>query len=257
MLELKDIHTYYGESHVLFGVSLTVKPGEAVALLGRNGVGKSTTIKSIMGLTPPKSGRISYLGQEIHQTPTRTRVDQGICYVPDNRRIFADLTVLENLEVADRGKRKSSRLRQGAGSDSLAGLQASKQGQVQAQHWTLEKVYELFPKLKMIGGRRGGYLSGGEQQMLAIARALLGNPELLILDEPTEGLAPLIVAELEEEILKLKSTGISILIAEQNLKSALRIADRCYVLEKGQVRFEGSVEELQTNEEIREKYLLV
>jgi branched-chain amino acid transport system ATP-binding protein len=157
--------------------------------------------------------------------------------------------VRENLEVADRGKRKSSRLRQGTGLAS--------QSELQAQHWTLDKVYELFPKLKTIGSRRGGYLSGGEQQMLAIARALLGNPELLILDEPTEGLAPLIVAELEEEILKLKSTGISILIAEQNLKSALRIADRCYVLEKGQVRFEGSVEELQTNEEIREKYLLV
>ena len=243
MLELKDIHTYYGESHVLFGVTLSVKPGEAVALLGRNGVGKSTTIKSIMGLTPPKSGRISYLGREIHQTPTRARVDQGICYVPDNRRIFADLTVRENLEVADRGKWKLSRQKQGKLSD--------------AQQWTLDKVYELFPKLKTIGSRRGGYLSGGEQQMLAIARALLGNPELLILDEPTEGLAPLIVAELEEEILKLKSTGISILIAEQNLRSALRIADRCYVLEKGQIRFEGSVEDLQANEEIREKYLLV
>jgi branched-chain amino acid transport system ATP-binding protein len=241
MLELKDIHTYYGESHVLFGVSLQVKPGEAVALLGRNGVGKSTTIKSVMGLTPPKSGQILYDAQEIHHLPTRKRVDLGICYVPDNRRIFADLTVRENLEVADRGPvRKSRATQEGA-----------------RNVWTLDKIYELFPKLKTMEGRRGGYLSGGEQQMLAIARALLGNPELLILDEPTEGLAPLIVAELEEEILKLKATGISILIAEQNLKSALRIADRCYVLEKGQVRFSGTVQELRDNDEVREKYLLV
>lgn len=241
MLELKDIHTYYGESHVLHGVSLQVKPGEAVALLGRNGVGKSTTIKTIMGLAPPKSGQIVYKGQEIHRMPTRKRVDLGICYVPDSRRIFADLTVLENLEVADRGLRKTSRAAQ---SNTLA-------------TWTIGKVYELFPKLKTMEARRGGYLSGGEQQMLAIARALLGNPELLILDEPTEGLAPLIVAELEEEILKLKATGISILIAEQNLKAALRIADRCYVLEKGQVRFSGTVQELRDNDEVREKYLLV
>ena len=241
MLELKDIHTYYGESHVLFGVSLQVKPGEAVALLGRNGVGKSTTIKSIMGLTPPKSGQIVYNGKEIHRIPTRKRVDLGICYVPDNRRIFADLTVRENLEVADGGIRRTSRVPQ-QGARNI---------------WTLDKIYELFPKLKTMEGRRGGYLSGGEQQMLAIARALLGNPELLILDEPTEGLAPLIVAELEEEILKLKATGISILIAEQNLKSALRIADRCYVLEKGQVRFSGTVQELRNNDEVREKYLLV
>lgn len=241
MLELKDIHTYYGESHVLFGISLQVKPGEAVALLGRNGVGKSTIIKSIMGLTPPKSGQIVYKGREIHRTPTRKRVDLGMCYVPDNRRIFADLTVRENLEVADRGLRKTSQL-------SQPGLKSI---------WTLDKVYELFPKLQTIEGRRGGFLSGGEQQMLAIARALLGNPELLILDEPTEGLAPLIVAELEEEILKLKATGMSILIAEQNLKAALRIADRCYVLEKGQVRFSGTVQELRDNGEVRDKYLLV
>lgn len=241
MLELKDIHTYYGESHVLFGVSLQVRPGEAVALLGRNGVGKSTTIKSIMGLTPPKIGQIVYNGKEIHRIPTRKRVNLGICYVPDNRRIFADLTVRENLEVADGGMRRTSRVPQ-QGTRNI---------------WTLDKIYELFPKLKTMEGRRGGYLSGGEQQMLAIARALLGNPELLILDEPTEGLAPLIVAELEEEILKLKATGISILIAEQNLKSALRIADRCYVLEKGQVRFSGTVQELRDNDEVREKYLLV
>jgi branched-chain amino acid transport system ATP-binding protein len=241
MLELKDIHTYYGESHVLFGVSLNVKQGEAVALLGRNGVGKSTTIKSIMGLTPPKSGQMLYNGKEMTQTPTRKRVDLGICYVPDNRRIFADLTVRENLEVAHRGKR---------GIRPKANPNAS-------TDWSIDKVYELFPKLKTMEGRRGGYLSGGEQQMLAIARALLGNPELLILDEPTEGLAPLIVTELEEEILELKATGISILIAEQNLKSALRIADRCYVLEKGQVRFSGTVQELRDNDEVREKYLLV
>ena len=242
MLELRNIHTYYGSSHVLFDISLSVNPGEAVAILGRNGVGKSTTIKSIVNLTPPKSGQILFKGEEIQDKPIRKRVDLGICYVPDNRRIFADLTVRENLEIALRGKRITK--------------QYNSQDN-EKTHWTLDKVYELFPKLQTIEGRRGGYLSGGEQQMLAIARALLGDPELLILDEPTEGLAPLIVTELEDEILKLKATGMSILIAEQNLKTALRIADRCYVLEKGQVKYTGSVNEFRDNPEILAKYLSV
>lgn len=242
MLELRNIHTYYGSSHVLFDISLSVNPGEAVAILGRNGVGKSTTIKSIVNLTPPKSGQILFKGEEIQDKPIRKRVDLGICYVPDNRRIFADLTVRENLEIALRGKRNTKQYN-------------SQDNKI--NHWTLDKVYELFPKLQTIEGRRGGYLSGGEQQMLAIARALLGDPELLILDEPTEGLAPLIVTELEDEILKLKATGMSILIAEQNLKTALRIADRCYVLEKGQVKYTGSVNEFRDNPEVLEKYLSV
>ena len=232
MLEVREIHTYYGLSHVLFGVSIKVNKGEAVCLLGRNGVGKTTTLKSIIGLTPPKSGQILFDGEEISKLPTRRMVGRGIRFVPDDRRIFADLTVRENLEVAAAG--------------------VPKQGT-----WTLEKVYELFPVLLKYGDRRGGYLSGGEQQMLSIARALLGDPQLLILDEPKEGLAPLIVRELEEQILKLKRAGISILLAEQNLKSALSIADRCYILEKGQVRYEGTVEDLQNNEDVRAKYLMV
>lgn len=230
MLDVRDIHTYYGLSHILFGLSLQVSKGEVVCLLGRNGVGKTTTLKSIIGLTPPKNGQIYFKGQEITRTATNRMVKLGISFVPDNRRIFADLSVRENLEIA-------------------AGIKAGT--------WDLDKVHALFPVLKRVENRRGGYLSGGEQQMLSIARALLGNPELLILDEPTEGLAPLIVRELEEQILELCSTGISILLAEQNLKSALKLASRCYVLERGQVRFEGTVEELAENEDVRSKYLLV
>ncbi len=232
MLEVKDIHTYYGLSHVLFDVSLRIKQGEAVCLLGRNGVGKSTTIKSIVGLTPPRSGKVWFKGRDITGIPTRRMVSLGIRYVPDTRRIFPDLSVKENMEVAASGLKHPG-------------------------EWTIDKVFELFPVLKKYAGRRGGYLSGGEQQMLAIGRALLGNPELLILDEPTEGLAPLVVYELEEQILKLKQMGMSILLAEQNLKSALKLSDRVYVLEKGQVRYEGTVEDFKQNEEVRSKYLLV
>ncbi|MDR3601674.1 MAG: ABC transporter ATP-binding protein [Desulfosporosinus sp.] len=230
MLEIRDIHTYYGLSHILFGLSLKVNQGEVVSLLGRNGVGKTTTLKSIIGLTPPKAGQIYFKGQDITKTPTKRMVKLGISFVPDNRRIFPDLSVRENLEIADG-------INPGA--------------------WDLPRVHRLFPVLKKIATRKGGNLSGGEQQMLSIARALLGNPELLILDEPTEGLAPLIVRELEEQILELCSTGISILLAEQNLKSALKLANRCYVLERGQVRFEGTVEELADHDEVRSKYLLV
>ncbi len=230
MLDVRDIHTYYGLSHILFGLSLRVSKGEVVCLLGRNGVGKTTTLRSIIGLTPPKSGQIYFKGQEITKTATNRMVKLGISYVPDNRRIFADLSVRENLEIA-------------------AGIKSGP--------WDLDKVHGLFPVLKRVENRRGGNLSGGEQQMLSIARALLGNPELLILDEPTEGLAPLIVRELEEQILELCSTGISILLAEQNLKSALKLATRCYVLERGQVKFEGTVEELAESDDVRSKYLLV
>jgi branched-chain amino acid transport system ATP-binding protein len=230
MLEINDIHTYYGMSHILFGLSLKVTQGEVVSLLGRNGVGKTTTLKSVMGIAPPKTGQITFRGQNITKTPTNRMVKLGISYVPDSRRIFPDLSVRENLEIA-------SGIRPGP--------------------WTIDKVHSLFPVLKNYENRRGGNLSGGEQQMLSIGRALLGNPELLILDEPTEGLAPLIVRELEEQILELCKTGISILLAEQNLKSALKLANRCYVLERGQVRFTGTVEELAENEEVRTKYLLV
>lgn len=232
MLEVDHIHTYYGMSHVLFGVSLEVKNGEVVCLLGRNGAGKTTTLRSIMGLTPPRSGSITYKGISITGRPPYQLARMGIGYVPDTRRIFPDLTVAENLEI---GQRKMGN----------------------GKGWTKERVYELFPALRKIESRKGGYLSGGEQQMLAIARALMGNPELLLLDEPTEGLAPLVVRELEEQISQLRLEGISILLAEQNVKSALRLANRGYIIDGGQIRYHGTVVDLRENEEVRRKYLLV
>jgi len=230
MLEVEGIHTYYGLSHILFGVSLEVRQGEVVCLLGRNGAGKTTTMKSIMGLVPPKEGRIVFKGEEVTGKAPYLLARMGMGYVPDDRRIFADLTVGENLEIA------------------------SREG---GNGWTKEKVYEIFPALQAIEGRKGGCLSGGEQKMLAIARALMTNPDLLLLDEPTEGLAPVLVRSLEEQIMKLKGEGITVLLAEQNVRSALRISDRGYIIDNGQIRYEGSIEELRENEEIRRKYLLV
>jgi len=256
MLQVKEIHTYYGLSHVLFGVSLEVRQGEVVCLLGRNGAGKTTTIRSIIGLTPPRRGQILFKGKEIAGRPTWRVARMGISWVPDNRRIFPDLTVAENLEIAER--RSGAGAGSGAGNGAEAGAGAGAgTGTGPGQGWNLAKIFALFPALEKIQGRRGGYLSGGEQQMLSIARALLGNPALLLLDEPTEGLAPLIVQELEEQILRLKAEGISILLAEQNLKSALKLADRCYVMDRGQIRYQGTVAELEENEEVRARYLLV
>jgi branched-chain amino acid transport system ATP-binding protein len=233
MLEVEGIHTFYGLSHILFGVSLRVEPGEIVCLLGRNGAGKTTTMKSIMGLTPPKQGSIRFKGEEITGKEPYLLARKGIGYVPDDRRIFADLTVGENLEIAAR---------------------SSETGFAQ---WDKERVYELFPALKGIESRKGGCLSGGEQKMLAIARALMGNPELLLLDEPTEGLAPMLVQALEEQIERLRETGLTVLLAEQNVRSALRLGDRGYIIDNGQIRYQGSIEELKENEEVRKKYLLV
>lgn len=232
MLEVERIHTFYGLSHILFGVSLEVEPGEIVCLLGRNGAGKTTTLKSIMGLTPPKQGSIRFKGEEITGQEPYLLARKGIGYVPDDRRIFADLTVGENLEIA-------ARKAEGA------------------EGWDEEKVYEIFPALEDIESRKGGCLSGGEQKMLAIARALMGNPELLLLDEPTEGLAPMLVLSLEEQIKKLRETGLTVLLAEQNVRSALRLGDRGYIIDNGQIRYQGSIEELKENEEVRKKYLLV
>ncbi len=229
MLNVKDIHTFYGLSHILFDVSLTVNKGEVVGLLGRNGAGKSTTMRSIMGLTPPRKGSIVFNDTDITGEKPYLLFRKGIGYVPDDRRVFADLTVDDNLDIVHH----------------------------RADEWNKERVYALFPALGEIRARRAGNLSGGEQQMLTIARALMGSPELLLLDEPTEGLAPLIVRDLEEQILKLKDAGISILLSEQNIKSALKMITRAYVIDNGRIRFEGTVDELEANEEVKKKYLMV
>jgi branched-chain amino acid transport system ATP-binding protein len=232
MLEVDGIHTYYGLSHILFGVSLSVETGKVVCLLGRNGAGKSTTLKSIIGLTPPKQGSIRFKEEEIAGKQPYMLVRKGIGYVPDERRIFADLTVEDNLEIAEK------KVEGGEG-------------------WDKARVFELFPVLKNIASRSGGCLSGGEQKMLAIARALMGNPDLLLLDEPTEGLAPLMVRVLEERIGKLKEVGLTVLLAEQNVKTTLRLSDRGYIIDDGKIRYHGSVDELKENEEVRKKYLLI
>jgi branched-chain amino acid transport system ATP-binding protein len=232
MLKVIGIHTFYGLSHILFDVSLTVNAGEVVCLLGRNGAGKTTTLKSIMGLTPPKHGTITFKGEEITGKEPFLLARKGMSFVPDDRRIFADLTVAENLEIA---------ARKGTGSD----------------RWTKERVYDLFPAFSSIEGRKGGCLSGGEQKMLAIARGLMGNPEILFLDEPTEGLAPVMVQTLEGQIMKLRQSGLTVLLAEQNVRSTLKLSDRGYIIDNGAIRYHGSIEELKENEEIRKKYLLV
>jgi len=228
-LVLEDVHTSYGLSQVLFGVSLEVAPGECVCLLGRNGVGKTTTMRSVMGLTPASRGRIEWQGRSLRGLAPHQIANAGIGFVPEDRRIFAELTVWENLDVAAR-----------RGTDG---------------GWTVERVYDLFPKLRELAGRQGGFLSGGEQQMLTIARTLMGNPELLLLDEPSEGLAPLVVEALGERIAALKRDGLTILLAEQSVEFCLALADRVYVLEKGTVRYHGTVDEFRGDRSIQEKYL--
>jgi branched-chain amino acid transport system ATP-binding protein len=229
MLSVTNIQTYYGLSHILFDVSLTVSKGEVVGLLGRNGAGKSTTMKSIMGFTPPKQGSILFKGRDITGKKPYLLVREGIAFVPDDRRVFADLTVDDNLEIPFSRNHE----------------------------WTKKRVYDLFPALAEIKSRQAGNLSGGEQQMLAIGRALMNSPELLLLDEPTEGLAPLIVRDLEEQILKLKEVGISILLSEQNVKSAMKLTSRVYVIDNGHIRFGGAVADFEANEEIKKRYLMV
>jgi len=229
MLSVNGIHTYYGLSHILFDVSLKVSQGEIVGLLGRNGAGKSTTMRSIMALTPPRQGTITFKGKPITREKAYGLVRQGIAYVPDDRRVFADLCVDDNLEIAFK----------------------------RTEAWNKARVYDLFPALAEIKSRRAGNLSGGEQQMLTIGRALMSSPELLLLDEPTEGLAPLIVRDLEQQILKLKEAGISILLSEQNVKSAMKLISRVYVIDNGRIRFEGPLANFEANEEIKKKYLMV
>jgi branched-chain amino acid transport system ATP-binding protein len=230
ILAVDGVFTAYGLSQVLFGVSLEVAAGECVCLLGRNGVGKTTTIRSVMGLTPPREGRVVWKGQDIAGRQPYQIAALGIGFVPEDRRIFADLTVWENLDVAAR---------------SRGGTTA----------WTIERVFDLFPQLRELVDRQGGFLSGGEQQMLTIARTLMGNPELLLLDEPSEGLAPLVVDHLKEQIARLKQDGLTILLAEQNVDFCLDLADRVYVLEKGRIRYEGTAASFREDESIRAQYL--
>jgi branched-chain amino acid transport system ATP-binding protein len=232
ILQVENVYTSYGLSQILFGISLHVNEGECVSLLGRNGVGKTTTLRSIMGLTPPRQGNVLYKGQTITGKPAFRIAKLGIGFVPEDRRIFPDLSVRENLEVA----RKPS-------------------ASPHATEWTVERVYDLFPVLTKLNDRKGGYLSGGEQQMLTIGRTLMGNPDLLLLDEPSEGLAPLVVRDLGVQVQRLKNEGMTILLCEQNAKFATALSDRAYVLEKGQVRFAGTIKDLQDNEEVRRQFL--
>jgi branched-chain amino acid transport system ATP-binding protein len=232
ILGVDGIYTSYGLSQILFGVSLHVDAGECVSLLGRNGVGKSTTLRSIMGLTAPARGTVTYNGRDITGRAAYQVAQLGVGFVPEDRRIFPDLSVRENLEVA--------RKRSASG---------------RAREWTVERVYDLFHVLAKLDDRKGGYLSGGEQQMLTIGRTLMGNPDLLLLDEPSEGLAPLVVRDLGAQIRRLKEEGITILLCEQNARFAIALSDRAYILEKGQVRFAGTIADLQANNEIRRQYL--
>ena len=232
-LEVEKINTFYGLSHILFDVTLNVKRGEVVVLLGRNGAGKTTTMISIMGMNPPKSGVIRYQGKDITGLAPYKAARLGIGFVPEDRRIFPDLTVYANLDVG----RKTS---------------ISK-----ATKWTPERIYQLFPVIEKLAQQRGGTLSGGEQQMLTIARTLVGNPDFLLLDEPSEGLAPLIVKSLGNFINVIKQEGITVLLSEQNSKFALKHADRAYIMDNGAIKYQGSISELEQNEEIKKRYLAV
>jgi branched-chain amino acid transport system ATP-binding protein len=233
LLEVRGLTAFYARAQVLFGVSLELRPGEVVALLGRNGAGKTTTLKAIMGLVDRQAGRLAFAGQPIGGCPSYRIARLGLGYVPEERRIFTDLTVDENLEVGRRPPR--------------------------AGHapWTPERLFAVFPNLAEMRGRRGSEMSGGEQQMLTIARTLMGNPSAVLLDEPSEGLAPVIVELMAEAVAAMKRDGIAVLLAEQNLTFAAAVSDRAYVLEQGQIRYEGTVEELSQDEAVRDAYLTV
>ena len=227
ILAVAGVHTYYGDSHVLHGVSLAVAPGEVVAILGRNGMGKTTLIRSVVGFTPPRRGHVRLRGEDVTAWAPFRRIEHGMALVPQGRRVFPSLSVRENLEVA----------RAGTGG------------------WHLERVYGLFPRLRERAGNRANKLSGGEQQMLAIGRALMSNPTVLLMDEPTEGLAPLLVREVGRVIGELKREGLSILLVEQNLPLALSVADRTHILSRGQIVHSARPQELLANEEVKSRYL--
>jgi len=227
MLDVTGVHTYYGDSHVLHGVSLDVAPGEVVAILGRNGMGKTTLIRSVVGFSPPRQGRVRFKGDDVTAWAPFRRVERGMALVPQGRRVFASLSVRENLDVA----------RAGTG------------------RWDMAQVYALFPRLAERAQNRANKLSGGEQQMLAIGRALMSNPELLLMDEPTEGLAPLLVREVGRVIAELKRAGLSILLVEQNLPMAASVADRVHVLNRGQIVYSGRPAALLADEDVKSRYL--
>ncbi|MDH5410406.1 MAG: ABC transporter ATP-binding protein [Alphaproteobacteria bacterium] len=233
MLEAVGLNAFYGYAHILFDLSINVGRGEVVVLLGRNGAGKSTTMKSIVGLAPPASGTITFQGMPIAGQPPHGIARAGLGYVPEERRIFTDLTVAENLEV---------------------GRQPPREG---APAWTEEALFAMFPNLAEMQGRPAGQMSGGEQQMLTIARTLMGNPSLILLDEPSEGLAPVIVNQMAATIHALKERGLSVLLSEQNLRFARMVSDRAYIIEKGRIRWKGTMADLDGDEEARRKYLSV
>lgn len=233
ILVMKDVHAFYGTSHVLFGVSLDVREGEVVCLMGRNGAGKTTTFRTIMGLTPARSGSILFRGGEIRNLKVHKKARLGIGYVPEDRQIFPDLTVRENLEIG------------------------SSSGIHRKDGWSLDRIYDLFPLLKKYDRKPGGQLSGGEQQMLTIARTLMGNPSLVLLDEPTEGLAPVVVISLKEMILRLKDMGTTILLSEQNVKFAVKVSDRVFIIDNGAIRYRNETARFVEDEAVQKKYLAV
>jgi branched-chain amino acid transport system ATP-binding protein len=233
LLSIDGLCAWYGRAQILFDVSLQVGPGEVVALMGRNGAGKSTTMKSIIGLMERRRGSVVFDGSQLIAQPPHVVSRLGIGYVPEDRRIFTDLTVLENLEVGRRPPRPD------------------------APHWDVERLFALFPNLRTMPDRLGGSMSGGEQQMLTVARTLMGNPRLVLLDEPSEGVAPLIVEQMAQSIVEMKRQGLSVLLSEQNVHFADLVSDRVYVLEKGQVRFSGTMAELEANDAVQRAYLTV
>ena len=236
LLEAKDLSAWYGAAQILFDVNLHVRRGEVVALMGRNGAGKSTTLKSLMGLLDKRRGSVSFLGHDISRSEPHHAARLGLGFVPEDRRIFTDLSVTENLEV---GRQPPRRWADGSA----------------APVWTPERLFKLFPNLGEMPERLGDRMSGGEQKMLTVARTLMGNPYLVLLDEPSEGIAPLIVEQMARMILELKDQGVSILLSEQNLHFAELVADRAYVLEKGQIRYQGAMTDLAGNENVRRAYL--
>ncbi|MBR0655620.1 ABC transporter ATP-binding protein [Plastoroseomonas arctica] len=233
MLDVAGLHAHYGRAHILDGVGFTVAAGEVAVLLGRNGSGKSTTMKAIMGLVPPSAGSVRFEGRDIAGQPPFRIARAGIGYVPEERRIFTDLTVLENLDVGRQPAR--------------AGLRS----------WDAARLFDLFPSLGAMRDRPGGRMSGGEQQMLTIARTLMGNPRLLLLDEPSEGLAPVIIERMVHAIAALKAEGLSILLSEQNLHFARLVSDRAVIIEKGRIRWAGTLPDLIAADDVREQYLSV